>query len=199
MNPLPAHKEVEVLKGFLLGIVATVIVALLAAYAGIVAGVLPANADAKPPKLERWIASRSLHAAIKREMPTQPNPVGATDANYLAGIKLYNENCSACHGVPNRAPSTIAVGLYQHAPQLAKDGVEDDPEGETYWKIKHGIRLTGMPSYTKTLSDTQIWTLALFLKHMDSLPAAPRKAWEASKMPVALAPPSAIPTQQPGQ
>jgi hypothetical protein len=60
---------------------------------------------------------------------------------------------------------------------LATDGVEDDPEGTSFWKIKHGIRLTGMPSFGYSLSDRQIWTLALFLKHMDKLPPAVQQTW----------------------
>jgi thiosulfate dehydrogenase len=187
-------------KGFILGVVTTVAVALIIAYVGTVEGFLiPANADAKPSPVERWMASRSLRASIKRGMPSQPNPVAQTDANYDAGIKLYAENCAACHGAADGHPSNIAIGLYQHAPQLGNDGVEDDPEGVTYWKIKHGIRMTGMPSYTKTLSDQQIWTLALFLKHMDKLPAEPNGRWHAMKNPVALAPPSAIPSPEPGK
>src|SRR5690349_11485319 len=62
------------------------------------------------------------------------------------------------------------------AAQLATDGVEDDSEGFSFWKIAHGIRWTGMPSWKSTLSDEQIWTLALFLKHMDKLPPAARQA-----------------------
>jgi len=183
-----------VLKGFIAGILFAIVAALLVGYVGITQGLLiPANADARPSRLERWMASRSLDATIAREAPTEPDPVAATDANYLAAIKLYGENCSACHGVPGERPTTIAIGLYQHAPQLARHGVEDDPEGETFWKIKHGIRLTGMPSYGKSLSDEQIWTLALFLKHMDALPPTPRKAWRALRSPVAVAPLSALP------
>lgn len=56
--------------------------------------------------------------------------------------------------------------------------MEDDPEGWTYWKIEHGIRWTGMPSWKDTLSDQQIWTLALFLKHMDHLSPAAEQAWQ---------------------
>ena len=48
---------------------------------------------------------------------------------------------------PTRRPATSRAGLYQKPPQLAKDGVEDDPDGVTYWKIAHGIRLTGMPAF----------------------------------------------------
>ena len=187
------------LKGFMFGVLATIAIALLGAYVGITQGLLiPVNADARPSRMERWAASRSLDATIAREKPAQPNPIAATDENYAAGIKLYGENCSACHGVPGQRPSSIAIGLYQHAPQLARHGVEDDPEGETFWKIKHGIRLTGMPAFTRTLSDDQIWTLALFLKHMDKLPAAPQREWKALKIPVALAPLSALPSPRPG-
>jgi len=188
-----------VLKGFIFGVLATVVILLIVGYVGVTQGLLiPANADAKPSRMERWMASRSLAATISREMPTQADPVAATDANYEAGIKLYAQNCAACHGVPGERPSTIAIGLYQHAPQLARHGVEDDAEGETFWKIKHGIRLTGMPSFARSFSDDQIWTLALFLKHMDALPPGPQRTWRATKTPVALAPLSALPSPSPG-
>ena len=61
---------------------------------------------------------------------------------------------------------------------MATHGVEDDPEGVSFWRIKHGIRLTGMPSFGYSLSDEQIWTLALFVKHMDKLPPAVQQAWQ---------------------
>lgn len=169
-------------RGFVLGVVATFVVLALFAYLGIVAGVMPANADAKPSKLERWMASRSLHATLAREAPTTPNPVPLNDENLIAGIKLYTANCAICHGAADAKPSHIARGLYQKPPQLAQDGVEDDPEGVTYWKIYHGIRLTGMPSFGQSLNETQIWQLALFLKHMDSLPPAPERAWKSVKI-----------------
>lgn len=74
--------------------------------------------------------------------------------------------------------SPIAKGLYPKPPQLATDGVEDDPEGVSFWRIKHGIRLTGMPSFGYSLSDREIWTLALFLKNMDKLPSAVQTVWQ---------------------
>lgn len=173
------------LKGFIGGVIAAIVLGALIAYVGVTQGLLiPANADSAPPKIERWAASQSLNATIRREMPTQPNPVPATVSNYLAGIKLYGQNCIACHGAADGAASTIAVGLYQHAPQLGKDGVEDDPEGKIYWKVAHGIRLTGMPAFSKTLTDNDVWTLVLFLKHMDSLPPQAQAAWKALRNPV---------------
>lgn len=153
--------------------------ALTGAYVFLSVGAMPANADAKPPALERWAAHRSLKATIARQAPKGDNPLEADDANLLAGVKLYAENCAVCHGAADGQASNIAKGLYQHAPQLAKHGVEDDEDGETFWKIYHGIRLTGMPAYREALSEKQVWQLALFLKHMDDLTPKAEKAWKA--------------------
>ncbi|MBV8531088.1 MAG: cytochrome c [Candidatus Eremiobacteraeota bacterium] len=168
-------------RGIVIGVVATFVGLALCAYIGLEAGVMPANADAKPSKLERWMARTSLRATLAREAPRVPNPVAATDANLIAGIRLYAANCAVCHGAADGTPSRVARGLYQKPPQLAKDGVEDDPEGVTYWKVDHGIRLTGMPAFGGTLDDRQLWQLALFLKHMDSLSPAPQRVWKAIK------------------
>ena len=161
------------------GAAGVVVAGAAAFYLIAAAGYLPANADAKPPFLEKWIARKALKATIARTAPKAPNPVPLTDENLKAGIALYAVDCAVCHGGPDAQPSDIARGLYQGAPQLAKYGVEDDDESETYWKIYHGIRMTGMPAYHGSLSDEEIWKVTLFLKNMDSLPPGPDKAWKA--------------------
>jgi mono/diheme cytochrome c family protein len=168
-------------RGIVIGILATLVVIVVLGYAAVELGFMPANADGKASKIERWAARTSLRATIARQAPRTPNPVALTDENLISGIKLYAANCAICHGASDANRSNIAAGLYQSPPQLAKDGVEDDPEGETFWKIDHGIRFTGMPAFGHTLNDTQIWQLALFLKHMDSLPPGPDRAWKAVK------------------
>jgi thiosulfate dehydrogenase len=168
------------LKGVVLGVALTVAVALIGAYSLVRSGLIPANADAKPGRLETWMARTSLDATLRRDAPKDLNPVALNEQNLLDGVHLFAQNCSVCHGSAKGAASSspIAKGLYQKPPQLATDGVEDDPEGVSFWKIQHGIRLTGMPSFGYTLSDQQIWTLALFLKHMDKLPPAVQQTWD---------------------
>jgi len=150
-------------------------------------GLVPANADAKPPALEAWAARRSLHATIARDAPKGDNQVALTDDNLMAGEKLYVQDCAVCHGGSDGGPSVIARGLYQEAPQLAKDGVEDDPPGVTYWKIAHGIRFTAMPSFDRALTEEQVWQLTLFVSHMDKLPPPVEVAWKQARG-AALAP-----------
>jgi len=176
------------MKGFLFGILFTVLLFALAAYIVVANGLIPANADGPLLPGEAWAARTSLRATLRREAPTSTSPVPVTDANLIVGIKLYGADCAVCHGVADGKASAIAEGLYQRAPQLGMHGVEDDPLGVTFWKLKHGIRFTGMPAFGAQLSDAQLWQLALFLKHMDRLPAAPEKAWRALKNSATISP-----------
>lgn len=162
-----------------------IIVTLIGAFIAVVGvilivvefGLVPANANARPSVLESWAAKTSLHATIRRQAPGEPDPLPANDENLVAGIRLYASNCVICHGGSDGKPSNVAEGLYQVPPQLAKDGVEDDPAGYTYWKVYHGIRWTGMPSFASTLTEEQIWQVALFLEHMNALPPAAEEEW----------------------
>ncbi len=135
-------------KGFLLGVVAVIAVAVLFASVAIQTGVIPANADAWPFWVERWAAGTSLHATLVRQAPTGANSIPLTNENLITGIKLYGQHCAICHGTAKGdvAATPLARGLYPRPPQLASDGVEDDPQGFSFWKIKHGIRWTAMPS-----------------------------------------------------
>lgn len=171
------------LKGFVAGIVAAIIVALVGGYIILRGGLIPANADAKPGRLETWAAGTSLRATLSRDAPQGPNPVATSDDNLIAGVELYGQHCAICHGTAkgDASASPVARGEYPRPPQLATDGVEDDPEGVSVWKITHGIRWTGMPAWKSSLTDQQIWTLALFLKHMNKLPPAAERAWEQVK------------------
>jgi thiosulfate dehydrogenase len=168
-------------RGVLLGFVVAVSIAAIGGYLFVRMGMLPAGQDQKPGALEKWAAKTSLSATISREAKLLKSPLQATETNLTAGATLYVEHCQVCHGGAEATPSSIARGLAPDPPQLAKDGVEDDPEATTYWKIAHGIRFTGMPSFRSTLSETQMWQMTLFVKHMDALPAGTRQAWATAR------------------
>lgn len=161
-----------------LGALGVVLGGLAVACLVIKLGYAPANADATPSWLEKTIAKTALRAVINREAPKQPNPEALTNGNLIDGIELYAKNCAVCHGASDGKASDIALGLYQRPPQLAKHGVTDDPDGNIYWKVYHGIRMTGMPSFGHVFSKDQIWKIALFLKNMNSLTPQAQKVWK---------------------
>jgi mono/diheme cytochrome c family protein len=119
---------------------------------------------------ERRLAHMALDARLQKEMP-KTVPVEAGEANYLSGARLYQTHCAVCHGVPGKEPTAIARGEFPKPPELLKGkGVTDDPPGETYWKIANGIRLSGMPGFSQSLSSTEIWQISLMLANADKLP-----------------------------
>ena len=106
-------------------------------------------------------------------------PIQADETAFVAGAEVYRDQCAACHGFHSK-PSSFGPQMFPRAPQLWEKhgnsdvvGVSDDPPGETYWKVVNGIRLTGMPSYKKILTDTEMWQVALLLANADKpLPPA---------------------------
>jgi hypothetical protein len=148
----------------------------IAAYLYFAFGNPPVATADKPFPFEARIVQIPLHARMRREMPAT-SPIPATDDNLNAGASLYEDKCEVCHGTADQ-PSAVGRSLFPTAPQfwvLHKNGemdVADDPLGETYWKIKNGIRLSGMPAYGKSLSETQLWQVSLLLSMADKpLPA----------------------------
>jgi mono/diheme cytochrome c family protein len=158
-------------RSFVAGVALALVALALAVYLVVQNGWIDPRADDGYMPMEKW-ASRVVPRAIRKDSQGLTSPIDATSDNLVAGAKLYGANCAMCHGASDAKESNVAKGLYIKAPQLAKDGVEDDPAGMTYYKIAHGYRMTPMPAFSKSLDDTQLWQLALFLKNMDKLPPA---------------------------
>lgn len=156
---------------FLLGIVVGFLLVTGGVYFYFTRGMAPAAATAQPMPFEHYFARAALHATMSREAP-KTVPVQATPDNLLAGAKIYKTHCAFCHGLPNAKPSQEGRGMYPHAPQLfAPHGmVTDDPAGITYWKVRNGIRLTGMPSFGAALTEQEMWQVSLLLRDADKLP-----------------------------
>ena len=77
------------LKGVVLGVALTLVVALIGGYSLVRSGLIPANADAIPGRLETWMASTSLDATLHRDAPKGENPVALTEQNLLNGVHLF--------------------------------------------------------------------------------------------------------------
>lgn len=142
----------------------------LAIYLCVRLGYLSLATNAKPFPGEEFLAGTALRASIG-SAADQKNPLALNDENLMAGAKQFREHCAVCHGLPGQLKGEIASGMFPPPPQLfEKDNmVTDDPEGTTNWKIKNGIRLSGMPAFPQ-MSDEQRWDIVMLLKHADKLP-----------------------------
>jgi len=166
------------LRWFIFGVVSVVVIGLGGGYLFVTSGGVSLDTAAPPLPFERTLADLALKASYAPSV-NQQNPLPLTDANLLAGAQVYKgQQCAMCHGTPGEAQTAIARGMFPVPPRLFESGetVTDDPEGVTFWKITHGIRLSGMPGFAKTLSDAERWQLTMLLAHANKLPPVARVA-----------------------
>jgi len=165
------------MKTFLVGLLIGIGLSLTGAYFFLTRGGVPVPTKGGPLPFEHMIAKAALRSAMGKE-DERPSPIPADEANLTAGARVYHEQCAVCHGDLGQSASAIAKGMFPAPPQLLppKKGVTDDPVGETYWKAKNGIRLSGMPAYEGSLSDTQLWQVSLLLLHAAELPPSAQAA-----------------------
>ena len=175
------------MKKFILGLILGLIFVPSAAVLYFVSGMAPAATADPPMPFEKLIAKSALEARISKEMPSSA-PLQANEATYHAGAELYRMDCAMCHGLPKQPVPVVAKGMFPKPPQLfGGHTVADDPAGMTFWKVKNGIRLTGMPGFGTSLSDEQMWQVSLLLANGDKLPASVQQALAAP--PSAVSPP----------
>ncbi len=171
----------KLVLGVLIGIAGTTLFGLACGYLVIAEGLVPARGDVAPDKFETWAAHTALHAVLRREA-TDVSPLKTDDTTLMAGAKVYAANCSGCHGAPANPTPDFAKG-FNPGPTLFGNGddVTDDPEAAIYWKVKHGIKFTGMPAFSPTLTEKEMWEVTTFLKNQDKLPVKVAALWKSMK------------------
>ncbi len=161
------------MRSFILGIVTAIVLSVAGVYLFVKGGGFPMQTTASPLPFEETLAGMALRASIGNAA-AQKNPNLLNESNLLAGAHVFKENCAFCHSIPAGQQSAASKGMFPKPPQLFTPDqmVTDDPEGVIFWIVTHGIRLSGMPGFGGTLSDTERWQGTMLLAHADKLPPA---------------------------
>jgi mono/diheme cytochrome c family protein len=170
------------MRGFLGGILSTLVVLLGGTLMAISFGWFPLGADNPPGALERSLAHAATDRYLAKNAPKQENPFPPTSGNLTEGARTYEAHCAVCHGGAANRVSPLKDKFSPAVPQLV-DRVPRDPDGEFWLITKHGYRLTGMPAWDGILSDDEIWKVIAFVKHSDKLPPEAQAAWRAAVGP----------------
>jgi mono/diheme cytochrome c family protein len=159
---------------FLITVLLIVGALVASAFAFVYTGIFNVAADAPHSafaySIMETLRSRSITTRAK---DVQPPPLD--DATLIAtGARHYAAMCSDCHLAPDKEDSEIRAGLYPKPPQLTRR-VRASP-AETFWVIKHGIKMSGMPAWGMTHDDSSIWGLVAFLQKLPDLTPAQYQA-----------------------
>jgi mono/diheme cytochrome c family protein len=131
-------------------------------------GALNLSATTRPSKLEKTVAHAVLGASVRARAP-RGKPAPTDPASIARGREAYRANCLVCHGVPGGEQSTIAAGLNPPVPDLAEPETQGRTDGELFFLVSGGVRLTGMPAFEKSLPEKSRWDLVGFLRALPKL------------------------------
>ncbi len=153
-----------ILLSFVAGILVTLLVPILI----MVTGAINIGSDVKPGLIERTIGPWARDRSVEKRAPKGKGSYDGDLTAIATGLDHYRENCVMCHGAPGVAGAELSKGINPPAPSLGKEA-SDTPDGELFWVIKHGIRMTAMPAFGPTHTDEEIWKTVAFIRHLPEL------------------------------
>jgi len=129
------------------------------------------SARPEPGRMEALLARRVRSLAIPRSARERENPVELTAQSLRSGMAHFADHCASCHGNEGSGGMEMGRGLYPRSPDLRKDATQALSEGELFYIIENGVRLTGMPAWgTGTPEGEQAsWHLVQFVRHLPTL------------------------------
>jgi mono/diheme cytochrome c family protein len=150
--------------------VATLLVLGVAAVRWTYSGQYDVAADAP-----HWDVTTRAMATI-REHSIEARAAGLTVPNLAdpaliaLGAEHYAGMCTGCHLAPGMGDNEMRQGLYPKPPNLAAR--RDRGPAESFWIIKHGLKMSGMPAWGVTHDDEAIWGLVAFVQQLPTMDAA---------------------------
>jgi mono/diheme cytochrome c family protein len=182
------------MRNFILGILFALIALVVVGWWSVKQGYVNFAADQKASLVEQRVAMAAVDASMDRRAGEGKNPVMPTEENIAAGAKLYLDHCGGCHGVPSSPDTEFARSFNPPVPEFFKDA-PDMSDSQNFYAIQHGIRWSGMPAWSRTLSDLEIWKIATFLDNLGKLPPAAQKIFgeQAATAPASMPMPMSMP------
>ena len=168
--------------------VATLLAAVMATVVQLRHGV---SARDEPTAVEAFVARRLRHLAVPRAARDARNPVPLAPEVLARGRAHFADHCASCHGNDGRGRTKLGQGLYPKAPDMTLASTQRLSDGEIFFIIENGVRLTGMPAWgvAGTEDDALTWELVHFIRHlpritreelaeMEELNPKSRKEWQ---------------------
>ncbi|HEV2720177.1 MAG TPA: c-type cytochrome [Thermoanaerobaculia bacterium] len=141
------------------------------------------SARETPTATEAMLAGALRSMAIPRAAKAMKNPVPFSDAVMSEASAHWADHCAPCHGLDGKGDTEMGRGLYPKTPDIS-DGSPDLGDGELFYIITNGVRLTGMPAWgdpRDSHSNEQTWHLVHFIRHLPRLTPAEREQLRKEK------------------
>jgi mono/diheme cytochrome c family protein len=134
------------------------------------------SSRAKPSALETAIARSARKMAAPSGAHNTRNPVPDSAEVQREARLHFADHCAICHGNDGSGETMLGSGLYPKPPDLRAEETQKLSDGDIFWIIENGVRLTGMPAFGGTGSEhdhdvEDTWKLVHFIRHLPALSA----------------------------
>jgi mono/diheme cytochrome c family protein len=166
----------------LAGIGALAIIVAVGAAIFFFGGFFNIAANEEDPAIVNWALIKVRMASIARHARLVDNTPNLEDPEFVhAGARAFaTRGCVNCHGAPGVNWQKFSEGQNPDPPDL-KDVVKEREPAQLFWVISHGIKMTGMPSFSAIgVDDKEIWSIVAFARKLPNVSEADFKAWTAT-------------------
>jgi mono/diheme cytochrome c family protein len=119
-----------------------------------------------PSRLETRMMTFAKHKFLFGNK-SQRNPLAVSPQTIADGKEAFSHYCVACHGMDGQNTGVpFADRMAPPVPSLASPDVQNYSDGQLKWVIDYGIWPSGMPGSKGTLSDEEIWSIVVYLRHL---------------------------------
>lgn len=128
-----------------------------------------------PPGAIETAVSRTARSAMIPEGARElPNPEPATSENIRSGLEHWADHCASCHANDGSGNTELGRGLYPPAPDMRLAATQNLSDGELFYIIENGVKLTGMPAWGTGTAEGQrdSWHLVQFIRRLPTLSEA---------------------------
>ena len=161
---------------FLLGVLFTVVVAIVGVFTVVMSGVINIGADQGHSPL----VYNFLETARNRSIANASKDIVVPDLEKVdisSGGADYKDMCAGCHLSPGVAQTDFSEGLYPKPPNFTKADIvkryqTEDGAKQGFWAIKHGIMASGMPAWGASHDDDRMWAMVAFIRSLPELDEA---------------------------
>jgi mono/diheme cytochrome c family protein len=156
------------MRNFIISLFAVFGLLIIGGLAFIYSGLFDVAASDPDWPVMHWVLQTARTRSIQFHAAGIQAPAGLDDpAKLLVGTEHFAAHCAVCHGAPGVPKGDIAEGLNPQPPDLAHAPSVYTPP-ELFWILKHGIKMTGMPSWSDH-SDDELWAVVAFLQKLPSM------------------------------
>ena len=134
---------------------------------------LGCTAHQQPSRIETTLANMAKDVVIPMEAEDKKDPLPDSQDVLNQGRELFVQSCAICHGADGRGGPYIGRNMYPPAMDMNSPHVQHWSDADLFWIIQNGVRLTGMPSWESSISETDTWKLVRFIHGLPRLNAAP--------------------------